>query len=296
MLKLLSRYLIICIMLISLVGYGRNSEEGAGELEKIQVDDVTVGYRIYGSGYPLVMITGFSGTMDLWDPVLVSMLSDHYMVIVFDNRGMDATTTGERVFTIEQFADDTAGLMEALGMERAHVLSWSMGTEIALELVLRYPEKVDKLILYAGDFQINACPPSPDVLAKLYDTSGTPEEQAERHLSLLFPEEWLSTHLNYVIDIFSGVTETSAPENIQRQAEAMDSWGGACDRLNLIETPTLLITGTEDILTPPQNSLMLLNGLPNAQLEEIEDGGHGVMYQYPEEFSNIVLDFLSSQD
>ena len=76
----------------------------------------------------------------------------------------------------------------------------------------------------------------------------------------------------------------------------METWPGAQDRLPLIDTHVLLITGTEDILTPPQNSLILLEGLPDAELVEIEGGGHGVMYQYPEEFTYIVLNFLAAQN
>jgi pimeloyl-ACP methyl ester carboxylesterase len=260
----------------------------------IQVGDISMGYRIFGEGYPLVMITGFSGTMDMWDPEVISLLSAHYRVIVLDNRGIGTTTAGTEEFTIEQFADDAAGLMEALGIEKAHVLAWSMGTEIALELVLRHPERVDRLILYAGDCQMNLCPPSPDVLADLYDTTGTDEERGERLLSHLFPREWLAANMDSVITLFSSFTETASPASVQKQAEAMDAWRGAQDRLGQISTPTLLVTGTEDVLTPPQNSILLRDGLPDARLIEFENAGHGLMYQYPREFAEVVLGFLSS--
>jgi len=111
---------------------------------KARVGDTKMAYWTYGEGYPLVMIMGYSGTMDMWDPNVIDALSAYYKVIVFDNRGMGKTTTGTRKFTIEQFADDTAGLMDALAIDQAHVLGWSMGTEIAQELTLRHPEKVNK--------------------------------------------------------------------------------------------------------------------------------------------------------
>jgi pimeloyl-ACP methyl ester carboxylesterase len=275
---------------------GGDSSSEPGMPQRIQVDDIVIGYRSFGSGYPLLMITGFSGTMDMWDPSFVSRLSDEYRVIVFDNRGMGETTPGDSAFTIERFADDTAGLMEALGIERAHVLAWSMGTEVALELVLRHPQRVDRLVLYGGDCQMNLCPPSPEVLEALYDTSGTPEERGERLLMHLFPADWLAANEESIISLFSGFTEASSPASIQKQSEAMDSWRGALDRLELIETPTLLVTGTEDVLTPPRNSIILHDGLPNSVLLEIEDAGHGLMYQYPEVLSEAVLGFLSQQD
>jgi len=250
-----------------------------------KVGDINMEYRTLGKGYPLIMITGFSGTMDLWASDALDILFSHYKVIIFDNRGMGGTTAGSRKFTIEQFADDTAGLMEALGIDRAYVLGWSMGTEIAQELTLRHPEKVARLILHAADCSMKACPPSPDVLKKMNDTSGTPEEQSKRLISLLFPQNWIKSHMGDRM-------RDSSPENIERQGIAMDSWKGSCDRLSQIKCPTLLITGTDDILTPPQNSYMMVDKIPGAKLVTLENGGHGVMYQYPEKFCDAVIDFL----
>lgn len=257
-----------------------------------RVGDITMGYRSAGSGYPLIMIMGFRGTVDFWSPDIIEILSSRYTVITFDNRGVGGTTAGSRRFTIEQFADDTAGLMESLGIGRAHVLGWSMGTEIAQELALRHPEKVTKLILYAADCSMAAFPPSQDVLKILNDTSGPPEEQGKRLIGVLFPQRWIKDHVNDIKKIFSRPMGDSPPENIERQGTAMDTWKGSCDRLSQIKCPTLLITGTDDILTPPQNSYMMVDKIPGARLVAIEGGGHGVMYQYPQRFCDAVIDFL----
>jgi len=259
---------------------------------KIRVNDVEMAYRIYGNGPPLVMITGFSGTMDLWDPTVLEALSARFKVIVFDNRGMGGTTAGEKNFSIEQFADDTAEFMDALKISHAFVLGWSMGTEVALELALRHPRKVDKLVLYAADCSMKSFPPSPDVLEKLYDTSGVPEEHGKRMIGLMFPHDWLKTHGEYLKKIFSRPMGTSSPGNIKRQGDAMESWKGCCDRLQQIDVETLLITGTEDVLTPPQNSYWIADRIPKASLATFENGGHGIMYQFPQKFSETVIRFL----
>jgi pimeloyl-ACP methyl ester carboxylesterase len=260
-----------------------------------EVGDIVIGYEVLGEGPPLVMITGFGGTMDMWDPTVLSLLADRFTLVLFDNRGMGLTSSGDADFSIERFADDTAGLMEALGLGRADVLAWSMGTEIALELALRHPGRVDCIVLYAGDCGMDVCPPSPEVLADLYDTSGTPEERGYRLLLRLFPGEWLDANLDYVLELFSGFGETSPVESVDLQAAAMDSWPGAGNRLGEIDAPVLLLTGSDDVLTPPENSLILLEGLPRAELVEIEGGGHGVMYQYPDEFAAAVLTFLEGE-
>lgn len=264
----------------------------ASRSSPVRIGDIEMAYQVHGKGPALVMIMGFRGTMDLWDPNVIKALSTHFKVIVFDNRGMGGTTAGNREFTIEQFADDTAGLLDALGVDRAHVLGWSMGTEVALELTLRHPDKIDKLVLCAGDCSMQAFPPAPDVLEKLYDTSGSPGEQGERLLALMFPQDWLKEHRVYIKEVFSRSMASSSPENIRRQAAAMDTWKGCADRLPQIKTATLLVTGTEDVLTPPQNSYMLAEKLPNARLVTLENAGHGVIYQYPERFAQIVIGFL----
>lgn len=103
-------------------GIQKKSVIDTAETRKVQVGDIEMAYKTIGEGYLLVMIMGFSGTMDLWDLRFVEGLASKYKVIVFDNRGMGGTTTGSKEFTIEQFADDTAGMMKALGIDKANVL------------------------------------------------------------------------------------------------------------------------------------------------------------------------------
>jgi len=262
------------------------------EVKTAQVGDIEMAYKVLGDGYPLVMIMGYSGTMDLWDPQFLENLASQYQVIVFDNRGMGDTTTGTKEFTMEQFAEDTAGLMDVLGIGRAHVLGWSMGTNIAQEVALRHPDKVSKLVLYAADCGgEQAVLPSPEVMEELTDTSGTAKERGERLFKLLFPEEWLQRYPDFYKQ-FPKPNEKTSPENIERQTQAMEKWPGTYDRLPDIRSSTLVATGTEDVLTPPQNSLIIINRIPGAWLVQIEGAGHGLMYQFPDRLASIISEFL----
>jgi len=265
------------------------------KLERAHIADIDVAYRVFGKGYPLVLIMGYSGTMDLWQPRVLASLARRYRVIIFDNRGMGETPSSEKPFSIEQFADDTAGLLDALGIKQAHVLGWSMGTNIALEFALRYPEKVNKLILYAADCGgKEAIQPSAEVVQAMTDTSGTEEERGMRMLKTLFPEQWLKVNPDPG-KYFPPVTESSSPENIRRQWDAMMKWAGAYSRLKQIRQRTLLITGADDVSTPPANSLMLAGEIPGARLVQINGAGHGLMYQFPDEFSKTLLLFLEDR-
>jgi pimeloyl-ACP methyl ester carboxylesterase len=88
--------------------------------------------------------------------------------------------------------------------------------------------------------------------------------------------------------------ETVSFSSLQRQVEAGYTWKGSCDRLGGIKASTLAIVGSDDIVTPPANSLMLAQKIPGAWLMQIKGGGHGLIYQYPDKFSRIVLTFLET--
>ena len=258
----------------------------------IQVDDIRMGYRIYGNGYPVIMIMGYGSTMKLWDPALIRALSSNYKLIIFDNRGMGNTEAGLRPFSIEQFADDTAGLMGALNIRQAHVLGWSMGGIIAEEVALRHPDKVNKLILYAAHCNANLFPPASEVIQRLTDLSGTPQEQGMRFISTLFPPDWLRNNQERIKEIFYRPLGSIPPETMNKQSMAISKWRGCCDRLGKINNSALIITGADDVLVPPQNAHYLAEKIPHARLVSFENGGHGLMFQYPEKFSWTVIDFL----
>jgi len=258
----------------------------------INVADISIGYRVLGSGYPLLLIMGYGSTMNLWESALISKLASRFKVIIFDNRGIGNSTTGTEPFSIVQFCEDTAGLMDALGIPQAHILGWSMGSLIAQELILRHPSRVNKLILYSTYSSEGMFPPSPEIIQQLTDMTGTPEERGMRFISTLFPGIWLQNNGPRIGEIFFRPMGNLPEETLQQQSKAIDEWNGSEGRLGEIYNPVLLITGTEDCLVLPQNSLFIHEKIPNAQLELIGNGGHGLMFQYPDIFCEKVVAFL----
>jgi pimeloyl-ACP methyl ester carboxylesterase len=258
--------------------------------QQVPVDDITLAYRECGNGYPVVFISGFASTMDMWNPPVLSAIAGHYRVIVFDNRGMGYSGSSGRPYSIPQFARDTALLMDALGITSAHILGHSMGASIARELALAHPERVNGLVLVSGECRHDGPPVRPEILAQLTDKRGTMQEVAGRMFSLLFPPAWLSAHdpWQYCPEVDEPITE----ENVARQARAFLSWNGSYDRLGEIRSPALIVTGMDDVVIPPGNSRILHAQIPGAELVEIPGAGHGLMYQEPDRFSEYVLDFL----
>lgn len=94
------------------------------ETKKIRVDDIDVAYKIFGKGSPILLINGYSAPLDFWDPILINRHASNHTVITFDNRGIGNKTLGNKEFSIPQVAQDTAGLMEALKINKADILGW----------------------------------------------------------------------------------------------------------------------------------------------------------------------------
>ncbi|WP_449258319.1 alpha/beta fold hydrolase [Chlorobium limicola] len=262
------------------------------EIYSMSVDDIVMSCRVFGEGYPLVLIMGYGSTMNLWEPGLLELFASRFRVIVFDNRGMGDTGAGTESYSIARMADDTAGLMRALNIPQAHVLGWSMGSLIAQELVFRYPSMVGKLALYAAHCDAEMFPPSSEVLATLTDTSGTPEERGMRYISLLFPEMWMQGNGQRLKEIFYRPMGRISEEITARQSEAIGSWSGTTERLPLLDKATLLITGSEDRLVIPRNASYMAENIPFSQLCVVENAGHGLMFQYPELFFEKMAAFL----
>lgn len=263
-------------------------------LQQVQVGDIHMAYKIFGKGEPIVLIHGFGGSMDIWDPTLLNDLSENRTVIVFNNRGVGNTTLGEKNYTIEQLAEDTAGLLDVLEIENADVLGWSMGGMIAQELVLNHPDKVNRLVLFASTCGGNEYVlPEEEVLNAFADESGTAGERIARLMPFLFPDEWREADPNYYI-AFPKSTQVTSNQALNLELNAAFSWEGTCDQLQQIDRPTLVVVGTQDSMMYPANSLTITERIPGAWLAQIEKGGHGVMYQYPEKLSKTVLTFLET--
>ncbi len=263
-------------------------------MEYARVGDLNMCYELRGEGPPLVMIMGLTANMDWWAPETLDELSRRYQVLMFDNRGAGRTETpGEGEFTCAQMADDTAGLMDGLGIERAYVLGLSMGGMIAQELALNHPEKVDKLVLcvtFCGGG--NTVYPSQEVLQIMADTSGTVDDLIRRTMSIMFPAEWLEADESQYEEFRECYLRAPCtPENTVRQfmgTTKLDTY----DRLPSITAPTLLMCGAEDVLIPPENSRIIAGRIPGARLIEYPGAGHGFTSQSREEFAKDLIEFL----
>ena len=115
--------------------------------KKVHVGDIDIAYKMLGKGDPILLFNGASDNMNAWDPSFLRSLSSNHTVIVFDSRGIGNTTIGSKPYSMEQLANDTAGLLDALKIQKADVMGYSLGSMTAQQYTISYPEKVNRLIL-----------------------------------------------------------------------------------------------------------------------------------------------------
>ena len=177
-------------------------------VQTVQTTLGTVAYRAIGNGPALVMIAGWSETMEGWDPLLVNALAQHHRVVIFDNAGIGRTQSLLAPLTIDAMADETAALIDALGLGRPDVLGWSMGTTVAQALAVLYPSEVGALVLcapYPGTGAV-VLPP-----ASILDATNDP--------TALFPANQVDAEIAYSLeDSELPESATGPPGHRQRPA------------------------------------------------------------------------------
>jgi pimeloyl-ACP methyl ester carboxylesterase len=283
-------------------------------VQKVHVGDIDIAYKMFGKGDPIILFNGASDNMDAWDPSLIAGISSNHTVIVFDQRGIGNTTAGSKPYIIEQLANDTAGLLDALKIPKADVMGYSLGSYLAQQLTMMYPDKVNRLILVASSCGGKDHTPKPPEFLKLQaeivnnSLHNIPmtQEEIKSLVSASLGSGWVKLHPESLegfenITTFQQLKPAVNPEmvnnqnNVGKHWEDNPNWSGACEELAKLDKPTLVITGTDDdFYAPHVNSLKIVEKIPGAWLVQIKNAGHAVPDQYPDEISKILQTFLST--
>lgn len=268
-----------------------------------QCNGIELYYEEQGAGEPLLLIMGFTAHSMMW-LMQVPALSQKYRVITFDNRGVGRSATPSGPYTTRQMADDAAALLDHLGIERAHVVGWSMGGMIAQELALAHPQKLNRLVLLSSIAR--ALPYADNWLTfTMQATDQVNNGALDRAGFIINSMPWLYTaaYLTQPHLVQAGLQQALAdpfparPLGIAGQAEACRShlFGDALERLKGITAPTLVLVGAEDILTPAVYSQEMAARIPGARLQILEKGGHGMAIEYAMAVNEALLAFLGEQ-
>ena len=260
----------------------------------LKVSNAQLYYEESGSGEPLVLIPGFASGAWSWSWQF-DALAKNFRVVTFDPRGIARSTiaAGEAV-SIPSISDDTVGILDKLELERAHILGISFGGFVALDLALRYRDRVDKLVLASTSFGgPNHVAPSMQVLAAFANTEGlNTSERIRKYLTVSFSPEFVETNSETVERFCQLREENSVPQDVYMQQLQAALNFNVEKEVGKIRAETLVVTGDQDAVVPAQNSQNLAAAIPTSRLEFIRSTGHMAFVERADEFNRLVAEFL----
>jgi pimeloyl-ACP methyl ester carboxylesterase len=257
----------------------------------------SAGTKIYweehGAGDPLLLIMGLGATLDWWRRLL-PVLTPRYRTIVYDNRGVGRSDVPPGPYPIPQMADDAAAVMDAAGIESAHVFGASMGGMIAQELALNHAARVRSLILgctACGGRQ--SVPAAKEVAVALGARSTMTREEAMWAMAPYIFDAGTPRDI-VAEDIAVRLQATVTNDGYFAQLGGIRAWSGTHDRLAGLTMPTLVIHGETDQLVPAENGRIIAKAIPHARLAMIPNASHIFFTDQTEASSRALLSFLRS--
>ncbi len=269
-----------------------------------QVNDIRLYYDCHGEGGALLLLSGTGETGDNWRIFQVPAFSRAHQVITFDYRGVGKSDKPDVPYSTRQFAADAVGLLDALGVERAHVMGHSMGGRVAQWMALDYPERVRSLILSSSGSGQYA--PDVDVVR------GVPLKQAAEMIARGY-EAWWQAHFADEDFWYPPEVKAAQPDLLEKRRQLSAKTRPplrpylrhviarqqheTTALLDQIQAPTLVIVGSLDTTiggtgNHREAARALSERIPNARLVVMAGAAHGYLWQMPEEANRIVLDFL----
>jgi len=247
-------------------------------------------YLRAGEGEPLLLIQGMSATHLTWGRPFLDEMERSFECIVFDNRGMGLSGEAEMPFTIADMAGDTAGLLDALGLDTVHVVGISMGGMIAQELALAHPDRIRTLTLgatYCGGPEGTLMEPEDLQMLGAALASGDRDQvyraMWEINMSPGFREEESR---------YAAFTEMAAalpaPKQVIMQQMRACGFHDTSERLGSLTPPTMVVHGDADRLLGPGNGRQIASLIPGARLEMLADVGHMFWWEQPQRSAELI--------
>ncbi|MFJ5762560.1 alpha/beta fold hydrolase [Neobacillus sp. NPDC093182] len=255
-------------------------------------------YEIHGEGEPLLLIMGLSLSSKSWFRTIPA-LSKQYKVIVFDNRGVGLSGKPNSPYSIELMADDAKAVLDATGVESAHIYGISMGGMIAQRLALKYPERIRSLILgcttSGGEKHVQPSAEVSMLMLSRASSTATPEEMAWATAPILYSQSFIENRRDLIAeDIQRRIEIPVLPYAYMLQLQACLSHD-TYNEIHQIKAPVLVIHGDEDRLVPYENGVTLAEKVPNAEFLTIKGAGHIYITEANDLVNKTVLEFLSNQ-
>ncbi|OGO52173.1 MAG: hypothetical protein A2148_12635 [Chloroflexi bacterium RBG_16_68_14] len=261
-------------------------------MTKASVNGIRIYYEVYGQGEPLLLIMGLGASALGWQSQIPTF-SQHLRVIAYDNRDAGRSDKMAAGYCMADMADDAAALLGHLDIDSAHVYGVSMGGMIAQELALRHPERVHSLVLGCTSPCLLAIPPSEKAVRDITEAEELPVREAfERTAWMGYGDAYFAASKDDLWLRAQAEASLMPPLEAWRRQYAAVAEFDVRARVDQIGAPTLVMTGDDDPLVPPENSRFLAGCIPGADLVVFPGGRHGFNVEFEEESNAAVLDFI----
>jgi pimeloyl-ACP methyl ester carboxylesterase len=256
------------------------------------IGGIRIHYDVTGEeGSALLALNGKDSHMGWWHPDTVVALSAKNRLIRLDNRGSGKSEHPEQPYSIADMAADAVGLLDELGIAKAHVFGQSMGGMIAQEIAISYPERVDKLVLVATTCGVKRALPSWRMIQWLREKPGA--FSASMTMSMLYSDAYLAKHPDVVDDLAKRMrVDPPNPKSMALQQLAAKSFDCGA-RLDKIQAPTLIIHGAEDWVFRPAHAKLLHRKIKGSKLVIVPGAGHGVFSQEAASVTEQIRTFVN---
>jgi pimeloyl-ACP methyl ester carboxylesterase len=251
----------------------------------VNANGIKIFYESFGSGKPLIFLHGIMGTSQVWKPY-VPLLSNDFNIILPDVRGHGKTENPSKKIDLHSMADDIAALIDALKLDKPFLCGWSTGGDISLDIAMRYPDCVSRLIVGGVTLRVTEAAIETLKAMGLEAPGQINFEQAEKAIPQL-TEVWKNDHSqspSYWKELL-----------IQVSFEMINPTLPAEDDLKRISIPTLIIWGDRDQFLPVEDAVELYRLIPNAQLAVVPNADHFVTRMKVPLFAELVKEFVLSQ-
>jgi pimeloyl-ACP methyl ester carboxylesterase len=271
---------------------------------KVNVDGVNLYYELYGQGDPLVLVAGTGISLAPWRIAQVPEFSKHYQVLIYDHRGLGRSDKPDVHYSTRLFAKDCAGLMDALGIKKAHVMGHSMGGRVAQWLALDYPEKIRSLVLSgsgSGKYSelLEDYPRGVPLDAALEMIEKGYEKYQHDHWGpgFMFSEQFMKEHPDVVQKYQELIVDEVPPLKCYLRHVVARQCHETTDIVDRIKAPTLVIVGSKDTHEGGTGSHVdsaraLADKIAGAEFVLVEGGRHGYLREMPEKGHPPIIDFL----
>jgi 3-oxoadipate enol-lactonase len=256
-------------------------------------DGTRIHYEVTGKpgATPVLMIQGLGASKNAWNLQRIAM-GTRFRIISFDNRGAGRSDKPTVPFTLEQMAEDAIAVLDAAGIETAHVVGASMGGVISQIVAVKHPHRVRSLTLVC-----TACRNHPWRQELLQSWAKTAEEKGMIEVGKE-AAQWVMSPRSFrrLVPAFTWMGPLAAlrpRHSFVSQIDAiLNTREDLVDQLSTITAPTMVIVGNQDILTPRGDSEEIAERIPNSELVVISGAAHGLMMEHSSTFNKILIEFL----